>query len=262
MITARVPLPLGSGKEQGQMTESSRGEHLVDILIAIAKSEYPHEWSRYGELAKKLAQEADEHSIEFSAEDCARRLLIGHHRDVLGHALMADFYSQLIGGDPSELQKMTWEATRLQQIFRDRQLKLIHAGAYSLTGFDQDLRPISIPPELISPKLLRFDRDEIQLGDKLIMHVRATRVLPQNSNPPVPGPKPGQETIKRRADNAVRAILDDDAKRPPKGRGRMVTLARMIRESFLPEGIHYEQNTIERMIRPAVKEWEKRNPDK
>ena len=35
------------------MTESSRGEHLVDILIATAKSENPQEWSRYCELAQK-----------------------------------------------------------------------------------------------------------------------------------------------------------------------------------------------------------------
>jgi hypothetical protein len=115
------------------MNESSRGEHLVDVLIAIAKSDYPQEWSRYGELAQKLAQEVEEQAIEFSAEDCARRLLIGHYRCVLGHGLTAGMLSQLLGGEPSELQKMTWEATRLEQIFRDRLILLIHAGAYSLS---------------------------------------------------------------------------------------------------------------------------------
>ncbi|MDR3486297.1 MAG: hypothetical protein P4M05_15500 [Bradyrhizobium sp.] len=246
------------------MTESSRGEHLVDILIAIAKSEYAQGWSRYGELAQKLAQEAGEKAIELSAEDCARRLLVGHYSGVLGHGLTAGMLSQLLGGDPSEFQQTTWEATRLEQIFRDRMLSLFQAGEYSLTGFDQDLRPISIPPELIDPELLRFDSDKIQMGNKLIMHVRATRDLPQNSNPPTPGPKPGQATQKDRVFDAARAILDDDAKRPPKGRGRLVRIVQMVQESYLPAGIgiRYKLNTIERMIRPAFKEWEKRNPDK
>ena len=54
------------------MTEPpSRGERLVDILISIARSEYPHEWSHYCELARKLAQEVNERALEFSAEDCA-----------------------------------------------------------------------------------------------------------------------------------------------------------------------------------------------
>jgi len=243
------------------MIESSRGEHLVDILIAIARSEYAQEWSRYCELAQKLAQEAGEKAAEFSPEDCARRLLIGCYHGVLGHGLTAGMLSQLLGGDPSEFQQTTWEATGLEQIFRDRLLSLIHAGAYSLTGLDADLRPILIPPELISQELLRFGSDEIQLGNKLIMDVRAIRVLTRNSNPPSPGPKPGQKTVKDRAFDAVRPILDDDAKRPPKGRGRLVRLARMVQESLLLEGIRYEQNTIERMIRQAVRQWEEHNPE-
>ena len=36
---------------------------------------------------------------------------------------------------------------------------------------------------------------------------------------------------------------------------------RMIKERFASEGIRYELNSIEKMIRPAVKEWEERNPD-
>ena len=37
----------------------------------------------------------------------------------------------------------------------------------------------------------------------------------------------------------------------------MVTLARIIRERIFLEGARYELNTIEKMIRPGVKEWEK-----
>jgi len=242
------------------MTEPSRGEHLVDILITNAKSEYPHEWSKYCDLAQKLAQEINEEAREFSAEDCARRRLGGHDRDK--HGLIADFYSQLAGAAPSQLQKMTWEASRLEQIFRDRLISLLHSGAYSLTGIDPDLRRISIPSELISPKLLRFDRDEIQLGDTTIRSVRAVPTSPQVLGPQAPGPKPGYETAKRRAHDAVRTILGNDAERPPKARGRMVNLARMIQERFASEGFRYEVNSIEKMIRPAVKEWEERNPDK
>jgi hypothetical protein len=245
------------------MTEPpSRGQLLVDILISIARSEYPHEWSHYCELARKLAQEVNERALEFSAEDCARRCLTGHDRNVHGHGLIAGVYSQLLGAAPSQLQQMTWEATRLEQIFRDRLISVLHSGAYALTGFGPDLRPISIPPELISPKLLRFDRDEIQLGNRIIMGVRAAPASPQIMTPQATGPKPGYETAKRRADDAVRAILDNDAERPLKGRGRMVTLARMVQEKFASEGIRYELNSIEKMIRPAVKEWEKRNPDR
>src|SRR5262249_15220891 len=58
----------GSGrKEKDRMTESSRGERLVDILITISRSEYPHEWSHYCELARKLAQEVNKQALEFSA---------------------------------------------------------------------------------------------------------------------------------------------------------------------------------------------------
>jgi hypothetical protein len=242
------------------MTEASRGEHLVEILIAIARSEYPDEWSKYCDLAHKLAQEINKEALGFSAEDCARRRLAGHDQDK--HGLIADFYALMAGAAPSRLQQMTWEASRLQNIFHDRLISLLHSSAYSLTGFGPDLRPISIPPELINPKLIRFDRDEIKLGDTLIRGVRAAPTTPRTPGPQVPGPKPGYQTAKPRADDVVRGILSNDANRPLRGRGRMVKLARMVQEKFASEGIHYELNSIEKMIRPAVKEWEERNPDK
>jgi hypothetical protein len=244
------------------MTEPpSRGERLVDILITIARSEYPQEWSHYCELARKLAQEIDKQALEPSAEDCARRRLAGQDRNVHGHGLIADFYSQLLGGAPTQFQLMTWEATPLEHLFRDRLISMLQSGGYSLTGFGPDLRPISIPSELISLELIRFDRDEIKLGDTIIRGVRAAPTSPQILSPQTPGPKPGYETAKCRAHDAVRTILGNDAERPPKGRGRMAKLARMIQERFASEGIRYELNSIEKMIRPAVKEWEERNPD-
>src|SRR3954454_21549970 len=99
------------------MTEASRGEHLVEILITIARSKFPDEWSKYCDLAQKLAQEINEEAREFSAEDCARGRLAGNDRD--RHALIPYFYLQLAGAAPSQLQKLTWEESRLEQIFRD-----------------------------------------------------------------------------------------------------------------------------------------------
>lgn len=242
------------------MTEASRGEHLVEILIAIARSEYPDEWSKYCDLAQKLAQEINEEAREFSAQDCARRRLAGHDQD--NHGLIADFYSLMAGAAPSRLQQMTWEASRLRDIFLDRLISLLHSGAYSLTGFLPDLRLVSIPSELITPQLIRFDHDEINLGDTIIRGVRAAPTTPRTLGPQAPGPKPGYQTAKPRADDVVRAILSNGAKLPPRGRGRIVKLARMVQEKFASEGIQYQLNSIEKMIRPAVREWEQQNPDK
>jgi hypothetical protein len=212
----------------------SRGERLVDVLIAIARSEYPNEWSHYCDLAQKLAQEINKQAFEFSTEDCAQRRLNGKDRDRLG--LIADFHLSLAGAPPSKLQQMTWEATGLEHKFRDRLISALRSDAYSITGFTPDLRPISIPPELISAELIRFDRDEIKLDDMTIMGVRAAPVSALNLGPHAPGPKPGRETAKRRADDAVRAILGNDAERPPKGRGRMSKLAKLFKRNLPPKG--------------------------
>jgi hypothetical protein len=115
---------------------------------------------------------------------------------------------------------------------------------------------------LIGPKLLRFDRDEIKINGTKITGVRAVPTLPQIVIPQAPGPKPGHETAKRLVDDAVRTILESDAERPPKGHGRIVSLARIIQERLASEGPRYKLNSIEKMIRPTVKQWEERNPDK
>jgi hypothetical protein len=107
-----------------------------------------------------------------------------------------------------------------------------------------------------------LDRDDIQLADTIIMGVRAVPVSEHAVGPHAPGPKPGCATAKSRADDAARAILGNDAERPPKGHGRTTKLARMVQEKLASEGFAYQLNSIEKMIRPAVKEWEQRNPDK
>jgi hypothetical protein len=95
-----------------------RGERLIDVLIDIAKSEYPDDWSHYCDLAQNLAPETDKQGPNISTEDCARRRLTG--KDPNAYGLIADFYSSFLGGAPSQLQQMTWEASRLAQKFRDR----------------------------------------------------------------------------------------------------------------------------------------------
>jgi hypothetical protein len=238
----------------------ARGVPLVDVLIDIARSEYPNEWLRYCDLAQQLApQRKDEQGRNISREGCARIRLSS--RDPNTHALIADFCSSLLGEAPSQLQEMTWEASRLAGVFRDRLLSMLRSGEYLLTGFTPDLRLVSVPPELIGAELLRCDRDEIELWDTIIMGVRAAPASDALSSQ-APGPRPGYGTPKALAHNAVHAILANDAERPPKGYGRTVKLARMVQAKLAYDGVHYQPNSIEKMIRPALKEWEKRNPDK
>jgi hypothetical protein len=161
-----------------------RGERLIDVLIGIAKAEYPDDWSHHCDLAQSLAPETDKRGLDISAKDCARRLLTG--KDHNDQGLIADFHSLLLGGTPSQLQQRTWEASRLAQKFRDRLLSALHSGEYLLTGLGPDLRRISIPPELITSELLRFDGDQIRLGDTTIIGVRAERAAPQSMGSQAP----------------------------------------------------------------------------
>jgi hypothetical protein len=247
-----------------------RGERLIDVLIGIAKAEYPDDWSHYCDLAQSLAPETDTRGPDISAEDCARRRFTG--KDPNAHGLIADFFSSFVGRAPSQLQQMTWEASRLEQKFRDRLVSVLCSGGYLLIGFDPNLRRISIPSELINAKLLAlpfeisanelpvpFDCDQIQLGETIIGCVRALPAPRRNEETDTNqgGPRPGRISPKDQMCREALAILDSDH-RPPKGRGRFTELARKVRERY-PD---YAQNTIERTIRSIVKEWEQRNPDR
>jgi hypothetical protein len=77
-----------------------------------------------------------------------------------------------------------------------------------------------------------------------------------------PGRKPGQQSIKDRACEAVLSILNHDAKRPPRRHGRKAELARMVRADLQKDGQRYKDNSVEKMIRDTVAHWEAKNPDK
>ena len=53
----------------------------------------------------------------------------------------------------------------------------------------------------------------------IIRGVRAAPTTPRTLGLQAPGPKPGDQTAKPRADDAVRAILSNDAERPLRGHG-------------------------------------------
>jgi hypothetical protein len=77
-----------------------------------------------------------------------------------------------------------------------------------------------------------------------------------------PGPKPGVETAKDKACAAALAILNDDAERPPKRKGRQIELAEIVRKKLGPQGEHYKVDSIRKMISPTVRGWQEHNPDK
>jgi hypothetical protein len=75
-----------------------------------------------------------------------------------------------------------------------------------------------------------------------------------------PGPKPGGKSEKRQACAIAESILNSDAADPPpRGYGRVSALARLVKPKLTKQ---YDEQSIQKMIRSAVREWEKQNPDK
>jgi hypothetical protein len=121
-----------------------------------------------------------------------------------------------------------------------------------------------IPPDLVRPEALRFDPDEIELDQARLSFVDvriapAPQSLDRSAEPP--GPKPGRTPAADRAWAAAENILNS-SERPRKVRGRLTRLAKLVRARLADAGANYEQNTIEKMIRPGLRDWERKNPDK
>jgi len=223
------------------MNDNEQGLTLVDALVEIAKSDYPHEWARYCQLAPILEGKSGR-----SPEEDARTRLgrIGRYDSSL---------AWVSGG-----QELC-EAQTIQEKLLDCFISAIRAGRCSLAGFNAALQPVSIPSDLIKAKAFRFNLSEMYVGDTRIVGVRVKLGLPAVQNE-APGRKPGQASPKDRASKAVLAILDNESERPRRGYGRMAALARMVQKT-LPE-LPHKQNSIEKMIRMTVTEWENKNPDK
>ncbi len=240
----------------------------IEAVIEVAKSDCPNEWSRYCQLAQQLARQFK--ANEISQEAAGREHLAADGKSVAQSLAsqdgMARGFAQIAGGGrslPTQLETMVAEVRSLEDLFRNQLLLALQAGRYSLAGYDR-LTPITVvPPVLIKPEQFQFGSDEILLGDGI--KLTGVRIMP---NRPVsaaqidpPGRKPGRRPAKDLVCQAALSILNDGAKRPPPGHGRKAALARMV-QALLPDGLKYQQNTIEKFIRGTVDEWEGKNPDK
>jgi integrase len=77
-----------------------------------------------------------------------------------------------------------------------------------------------------------------------------------------PGPKGGETSVAVAAWEIAEGILADEGKRPPRGHGRLIALARLVNAALRKRGIQYEDDSIGKSIRPSLREWESKNPDK
>jgi hypothetical protein len=75
------------------------------------------------------------------------------------------------------------------------------------------------------------------------------------------GPKAGARSIKGLACEIALRILEDEAQRPPRGRGRLTKLAGLVNAELAGHPHRYQPDSIRRSIGPSVREWEKKHPD-
>jgi hypothetical protein len=236
----------------------------IEALIEVVKSDSPNEWARYCDLAHQLAQE--DGPTEISQEDAGRRNLAANskrlHQKDKSH-LVRLFNRGLAGGPAMPLTKfeiMAAETQNFEGQFRDRLLLALKTGRYSLIAFDR-LKEVTVPPALIKPEHFRFESKEMELGDGI--KLSGVRIVPrQTVSADPPGRKPGRMSAKALACRAALAILDDASRRPPPGHGRKAALARMVCNELRNYGPSYQEDTVQKMIRGTVKEWEAANPDK
>jgi hypothetical protein len=161
----------------------------------------------------------------------------------------------------TEIEIMEADAQTLEGHFRDRLHLSLEEGRYLLKAFDR-LEPYTVPLRLIRPKHFRFESEEMELSEIKIIGVHFVRAqaVPASQNDP-PGRKPGQQPAKRLVCSIALSILNDEAQRPPPGHGRKAALARMVDTRLRENGKIYKENTIARLMRDSVKEWEAKNPD-
>jgi hypothetical protein len=242
------------------------GLTAIDAVIEVVTSVCPTEWARFCNLAAWLVQR--ERPTEMSQEEAARQLLLagGKHSAQTLASLDAlnSGYQQLAGYErppKTELEVAVAEAQKLENLFRNRLLGALQSGQYVVNAFDR-LEPHTVPPGLIKPEHFCFASDTMEVnGIKLtgLHFVRAQAVPAAQSH--APGRRLAQNSAKDLACDIVLSILNDTARRPPKRRGRMTELARMVGAALRNEGQSYEVNSIEKFIRGSVRDWERRNPD-
>jgi hypothetical protein len=245
----------------------SEGFASIDAVIEVVKSDWPEEWSQYCCLAHQLVQ--PKQSTEISQEEAGRQLLSADGKHVAQKLARDDGvnagYAQLAGfGRPPEthLQRTVAATQKFEDLFRNRLVLALQSGRYSLKAFDR-LEPRTVPPALIKAEHFRFDSDEMEVNEiKLtgVHFVRAQAVPAPRSDPP--GPKPGQQPVADLACTIAVSILNDETQRPARRHGRKAELARMVCARLPGNGRTYKEDTIVKLIRGAVKEWEDKNPGK
>jgi hypothetical protein len=77
-----------------------------------------------------------------------------------------------------------------------------------------------------------------------------------------PGPKSGEREAASVAWEIAEQILANDGRRPRRRHGRQRALARAIQPLLRARGYSREVDTITKDIRPGLREWEAKNPDK
>jgi len=77
-----------------------------------------------------------------------------------------------------------------------------------------------------------------------------------------PGPKSGETKAAAIAWEIAAQILADDSRRPQRAHGWRTALARAVQPLLKARGYNRELNTITKDIRPSLREWEAKNPDK
>jgi hypothetical protein len=77
-----------------------------------------------------------------------------------------------------------------------------------------------------------------------------------------PGPKSGETSAAAVAWEIAIEILEHDDRMPRRAHGRLMALARAVQPLLKERGYSRELDTIAKDLRPSLREWEAKNPDK
>jgi hypothetical protein len=79
---------------------------------------------------------------------------------------------------------------------------------------------------------------------------------------PGPGPKGGEQSVNQLAWEIAEQFLNCPVQRPAAGRGRLMTLARMVNHELENQGHKRQDDSIRKAIGPSLRDWEAGNPAK
>jgi hypothetical protein len=194
----------------------------------------------FAEIAERLAREPRTLVIDPDLRERVSRELV---KWVQTQQFRSGDVVTLSGGDPPDFR-----ASELPLPLADGGVVLLPDEAVALRG-DACRRYAEARAELPgAPSLLRDWFGTEPLG-------------PDPANAPGPGaarpgPRAGEQTGKDLACGITLDILADDHRRPPRGYSRLITIARLV-NTGLPH--RYADESISKMIRETVRDWEAKN---